>query len=104
MIDTSSGWTLSPAYDLLNVSILLPEDTEELALTLGGKKKKLKLDDFLTLGEGLGLTTKQIEGTFKRFKKHFPSAFQCLERSFLSEDMKCLYKEIIAERRGRLAI
>ena len=33
------GWGLAPAYDLLNVAIILPEDTEELALTLAGKKR-----------------------------------------------------------------
>jgi len=41
MIESPSGWVLSPAYDLLNVSIILPGDNEELALTLVGKKKKL---------------------------------------------------------------
>ena len=34
------GWVLSPAYDLLNVKIILPKDDEDLALLLGGKKKK----------------------------------------------------------------
>lgn len=28
---------LSPAYDLLPVNILIPEDTEEFALTMNGK-------------------------------------------------------------------
>ena len=42
MMESPSGWILSPAYDLLNVTILNPEDTEELALTLAGKRKKLK--------------------------------------------------------------
>lgn len=35
-------WKLARAYDLLNVSIVLPEDTEELALTFGDKKKLSK--------------------------------------------------------------
>lgn len=56
MIDNPSGWVLSPAYDLLNVAIVLPEDSEELALTLAGMKKKLKREHFEQLGEGLGMT------------------------------------------------
>ena len=40
MINSPSGWVLAPAYDLLNVAIVNPDDTEELALTLEGKKKK----------------------------------------------------------------
>ena len=42
MIESASGWVLAPAYDLLNVAIANPEDTEELALTLSGKKRKFK--------------------------------------------------------------
>jgi serine/threonine-protein kinase HipA len=34
-------WRLSPAYDLLNVAIANPDDDEELALTMDGKKNKL---------------------------------------------------------------
>ena len=63
-------WTLAPSYDLLNVSIILPEDTEELALTLGGKKKKLTHTSFETFGKNLGLNDKQIDGVFKRFQKN----------------------------------
>ena len=67
MIDrVLSGWVLSPAYDLLNVAIVLPEDTEELALTLVGKKKKLKREHFEQLGEGL-------RHDFKTNKRSFQS-------------------------------
>ena len=31
---TDDQWTLAPAYDLLNVAIVNPDDAEELALTL----------------------------------------------------------------------
>ncbi len=30
---------LCPAYDLLNVAVVNPEDDEELALTLAGKRR-----------------------------------------------------------------
>lgn len=39
MVENPSGWGLAPAYDLLNVAIVFPEDKEEIALTLMGKKK-----------------------------------------------------------------
>ena len=38
MIQNKEKWILAPFYDLLNVSIILPEDTEELALTMEGEK------------------------------------------------------------------
>ena len=88
MIESPSGWTLSPAYDLLNVAIVIPEDTEELALTLAGKKKKLKYQHFEQLGKGLGLTKKQIDRVFKRFLMNKPNAMKWIEKSFLSTEKK----------------
>ncbi|HED38655.1 MAG TPA: type II toxin-antitoxin system HipA family toxin [Ignavibacteria bacterium] len=98
MIKSVSGWTLSPAYDLLNVAIVLPDDTEELALTLAGKKKKLKRQHFEQLGDVLGLNNKQIARTFKRFLVNKPKAMRWIEKSFLSTDMKVAYKELIEKR------
>jgi serine/threonine-protein kinase HipA len=102
MIRTSSGWVLSPAYDLLNVQIVNPEDKEELALTLGGKKKKLTRTYFERFGEGLGLTPKQIEGVFKRFLSNKHKAMEWVNRSFLSDEMKKAYLETLEERYTRL--
>jgi|SRR5690554_237585 len=98
MINSSSGWLLAPAYDLLNVAIVLPEDKEELALTLCGKKKKLKQDHFEKLGKNMGLTDKQIEGAFKRMFRNRPKAIKWIEKSFLSDEMKTAYKEVIESR------
>jgi len=80
MIETKSGWLLSPAYDLLNVSILNPDDTEELALPIQGKKKKLKHENFEQFGQGLDLTSKQIKGVFKRFQKNKQGSLELLNR------------------------
>lgn len=102
MIKTRSGWTLSPAYDLLNVRIANPEDKEELALTLGGKKKKLNRVYFERFGEGLGLTPKQIQGVFKRFEKNKEKAITWIDQSFLSNIMKEAYLDILNERYSKI--
>jgi len=104
MIQSPSGWVFSPAYDLLNVSILNPDDKEELALTLSGKKKKLKQEHFVQLGKGLGLTEKQIIVAFKRMERNTPKAIECLDRSFLSDDMKIAYKKLLEERYNQLGL
>lgn len=104
MIENPSGWVLSPAYDLLNVAIVLPEDSEELALTLVGKKKKLKREHFKQFGEGLGLTAKQIKGSFNRMIKNKSKGFNWIDRSFLSKDMKIAYKELLEERYKQLEL
>lgn len=92
MIESPSGWILAPAYDLLNVSIVLPEDIEELALTIEGKKRKLRKTHFEHLGQGLGLTDRQIQGVFKRMLKNKSKAITWIDNSFLSDDMKTAYK------------
>ena len=102
MIESISGWVLSQAYDLLNATILNPNDEEELALTLGGKKKKLKREDFIQFGIGLGLNEKQIKGAFKRIVGGIPDAIKWLDHSFLSENMINLYKKVLEERCRKL--
>lgn len=98
MIKNPSAWGFSPASDLLNVAIVFPEDDEELALTLGGKKKKLKREDFKQFGLGLGLTPKQIKGSFNRMINHKSSAFEWIDKSFLSKDMQIAFKKVLEAR------
>lgn len=102
MIESASGWILAPAYDLLNVAILLPEDTEELALTLDGKKKKLNWTHFEKLGFDLGLTDKQIKGIRKRMFKNKSKAVELLHKSFLSDKMKESYLDLLESRYEKL--
>jgi len=98
MIKGASGWVLAPAYDLLNVSIINPDDKEELALTLEGKKKRLTRNNFVNLAKVLGLTDKQIEGAFGRMVKNKSLAVDWITNSFLSEDMKSAYIKTIESR------
>ena len=102
MIESPSGWILAPAYDLLNVSIVNPDDSEELALTLDGKKKKLKWEHFEKLGTGLDLTNKQIQGVHARMIKHKPKAMKWIDTSFLSDQMKMAYKNMMEKRYEQL--
>ena len=104
MIESPSGWILSPAYDLLNVAIVFPEDSEELALTLTGKKKKLKRENVEQFGEGLGLTPKQLKAAFNRIIKNKSNALDWIDRSFLSDDMKIAYKELFETRYKQLEL
>ena len=104
MIESASGWILSPAYDLLNVTIINPEDDEELALTMEGKKKKIKREHFERLGEGLGLTPKQLSGVFNRFHKNKAKAIQWIRNSFLTSEMKEAYAILLEERYARIYV
>lgn len=85
---------LSPAYDLLNINLVFPQDKEEMALTLNGKKSRLKRVDFEVLGQTLQLPEKVVSNIFKKFASKNKQVFDWIDRSFLGEGQKELYKTI----------
>ncbi|MEB2774282.1 HipA domain-containing protein [Algoriphagus sp. D3-2-R+10] len=102
MIQSSAGWVLAPSYDLLNAKIVNPEDQEELALTMGGRKRKFTQLDFRDFGADLGLTDRQIARVFTRFEKQKGKVMEWIKRSFLSMDMQKAYSDLLDERYDRL--
>jgi serine/threonine-protein kinase HipA len=96
------GMTLSPAYDLVNTALVNPADDEELALTLNGKKKRLKKKDFMVALQSQLPDTKQQQNIFSKLGKALPEWLDTIDSSFLSTEFKDRYKEIIRERMERL--
>lgn len=93
--------TLSPAYDLLSTKLLFAEDKEEMALSINGKKTKLKKIDFTVLGNNLKMNEKSIENSFKRLKKAIPKMIEIIQNSFMRPELKRRYLELI-DRRAKL--
>lgn len=102
MIVKDGSWSLAPAYDLLNVKIIFPEDNEELALPIESKKRKLNTEHFVRFGQGLGLSSRQITNSFRRFQKNKIVAEGWLDRSFLSKEMSAGYYNLLTERMTNL--
>ncbi len=102
MILHNGKWLLAPAYDLLNVAIVIPEDKEELALTLDGKKRKLTRDSFEKFATNLGLNKKQAQGVFKRFLRNKSKVTSLVEKSFLSPQMQNSYLDLVEQRYQKL--
>jgi len=94
LMHTQNGIRLSPAYDLLNVNLVNPNDNEELALTLNAKKRKIKLADFMVLAEALAIPVKAYQNSFKRFASKNEAVFDVIDHSFLPAEAKERYKEI----------
>ena len=96
-------WGLSPAYDLLPVKVILPQDAEELALTLNGKKSRLKRSDFERFGLTLKLNEVQIRKAVQRItdllERFLP---ETLQESFLPEEMQLAVNTLITERIARI--
>lgn len=93
---------LSPAYDLLSTKLLIPDDMEEIALTLNGKKNKIKLNDFKIFATRMGLNDTSIENVHKRFIKNLNTLLSFVDESFLTESMKNNYKNLLKDKYKQL--
>jgi len=98
------NYQLTPAYDLLNVAIANPNDTEELALPLSDRKSRLKLDDFLRAGTTMGLENYVVVRLVENMHKALPKWRSLISNSFLSDEMKERYEQLIISRMNRLQI
>ncbi len=92
------GMVLSPAYDLVNTALVNPEDQEELALNLNGKKKRLKKSDFDAAFVTMGLEAKQQANIFAKMKAAKPAWIEMVNASFLSPDFKIQYIDLLENR------
>ena len=95
--DKQHGYRLSPAYDMLATALVMPEDTEELALTLNGKKRNIKKKDFIKAFANSGLNERVINNIFARFQSTLPKWNDFIGISFLSREMKLRYKDLIRD-------
>jgi serine/threonine-protein kinase HipA len=95
---------LSPAYDLLNTTILMGKEAEELALSLAGKKKNLKGEHFFKYfaKEKLDLTEKTIQSEIENIKNKEAILTDLIKKSFLSIEMREKYLELFFQRNRRL--
>ena len=69
---------------------------------LDGKKKKLKRSDFDTLADKLNINKKSLENIYKRFYNLIPDFLKFIDISFLHEDIKTKYKELIQVRTKKI--
>ena len=89
---------LTPAYDLLNTVISNPADDEELALNLNGKKKRMTDADFRTAYRTCGVPEIVFDRVKKKYLNLLPKFEEEIQRSFLSDELKTLYIDLLHQR------
>lgn len=94
----SRKYYLSPAYDMLPVNIILPEDTEQMALTLNGKKKRLKKIDFLSFADKCDITQSAAEKMIKKICMLEGKFHEECDKSYLTDELKEKTRNLISER------
>lgn len=93
---------LSPAYDLLSTALVITDDKEETALTINGKKSRLKKKDFDALALSMEISTKVLESIYTKFEKILPTWTGFIKQSFLSNSMQENYIELIKANHANL--
>jgi serine/threonine-protein kinase HipA len=90
--------TLAPAYDLLATRLAMPEDREQSALTINGKKNRLNRNDFDQLALALGIGPRPSERVYQKILNKLPQMEELIGQSFLPIELQEEYKQLLAER------
>jgi len=93
-----TGYVLAPGYDLVATALVNPLDKEDMGLTLNGKKRKINRTDFITAFNTLKLDSKQQENIFKKMENALPEWLYFINISFLNDELKSAYKELIEKK------
>lgn len=107
----SGDYILTPAYDLLNTSIHINDGDFALQEGLMPKQVHSSIyvntghpcqEDFAEFGSRIGVLPKKIDTIIKMFVTEQPLVYELIERSFLDERTKRMYKRSYQERLQRL--
>lgn len=108
---TSNGdYVLTPAYDLLNTSIHIDDDDFALQEGLLPKAAYSDVyertghpcqDDFMTFAERIGVLPKKATAIISLFATEQPKVYELIDRSFLDDKVKRMYKQSYQERLRR---
>lgn len=100
--ERSGQYALSPAYDLLPVNLVMPEDQEQTALTLNGKKANIRRKDFLLFAQNCGISIKAADRMLLSMLSFVPQMLGMVEQSLLPLDMRQRFQLLISQRAGVL--
>lgn len=100
---TAGNHQLAPAYDLVSSQLLVPEDQEDLALTLNGRKRKLDRNDFDAAMNGV-IPGKARDNLFARIQEGMGQWPALIAGSFIPENMRARLNELIANKAQRVGM
>ena len=100
--EASGKYMLSPAYDLLPVNVLMPEDMEQTALTLNGKKAGIRRKDWFAFAANSGIPEKSAGKMMAAILEKKESFLTMCRESLLPDDLKNSLMMLIEERAASL--
>ena len=93
---------LSPAYDLVSSRLVISEEAEEMALTVNGKRNRLKRNDFLAFAESIGIEANYAEIKIAELLALSNEFTDMVTKSTLTVHLQERFLEIITQRLNRL--
>lgn len=106
----NNDYLLSPAYDLMNTSIHVNDEDFALQEGLMSQSEYSEVyknsghpckEDFITFGHRIGVLPKKIDTIIKMFSRESPLIDDLIDRSFLDDKTKRMYKRSHEERLSR---
>ncbi len=88
-------YELAPAFDLLSTALVIPDDKEESALTINGKKSRITKGDFDTLASSMDINEKVLFRIYNKFNSVLPTWIEFIKQSYLSKAMQDKYIQLI---------
>ena len=98
LIENNGKYVLSKAYDLLPVNIILPEDKEEFALTLNGKKTNIRKKDFVIFAKECGISEIAARKMIQKIVSLKPVYIDMINESYIPQDEKQSFINLINDR------
>ena len=96
--EASGIYLLSPAYDLLPVNVIMPEDKEVFALAMNGKKAHVRKKDFFVFAEECEIPKASAEKMIAKIVSLKPIYLDLCDSSLLSKRLKVLFAKLIEKR------
>lgn len=96
--EASGEYILSPAYDLLPVNVIMPEDREQFALAMNGKKAGIRRKDFLIFAEGCGISSGSAEKMIAKVISMEDRLAGICEESLMPEELKERFLRLLKGR------
>ncbi|MEG0899741.1 MAG: HipA domain-containing protein [Oscillospiraceae bacterium] len=106
----NGDYLLSPAYDLMNISIHVQDEDFALQDGLMPKSEYSEIysnsghpckEDFITFANRIGVLPKKRDAIIKMFSENNPLIDELIDRSFLDDKTKRMYKRSYQERLTR---
>ena len=96
--ERSNEYSLSAAYDMLSTNVVLPDDKEQLALTLNGKKQNVRRKDFIEFAKNIGITEISANKMIEKIVKLKDKYISMCKESYMPNNMKMSLENLIEQR------